>query len=63
MPEIRYYTVRQEREVKVQANSPVEAAQIAQRAFDGETYALPEDVWGNPTSAVRDRDLVVREDY
>ena len=62
MPEIRYYTVTQEREVKVSAGSPVEAAQIADAAFKGEVQE------GDLTAThiakpVRDRDLVVREDY
>jgi hypothetical protein len=62
MPEIRYYTVTQEREVKVSANSPVEAAQIADAAFKGEIQ--PDDlVVQYITRPVRDRDLVVREDY
>lgn len=62
MPEIRYYTVTQEREVKVTANSPLEAAQIADAAFKGEISV------GDLTNVhiqkpVRERGLVVQEDY
>ena len=62
MPELRYYTVTQEREVKVSANSPIEAAQIAAAAFKDE---IDEDGLAvtHITHPVRDRDLVVREDY
>jgi hypothetical protein len=60
MPEIRYYTVSQEREVKVWANSPIDAAQIADGEFSG---YKPSQVEGGVTSPIRVRDLVVREDY
>lgn len=61
MPEMRYYTVTQEREVKVWANSPVEAAQIGDAAFRGDIQS--DDVTATHiTRPVRDRDLVVRED-
>lgn len=33
MPEIRYYTVTQEREIKISASDPVEAAALAKRVF------------------------------
>lgn len=59
MPEVRYYTVTQEREVKVWANSPVDAAVIADGKFNGYT---PSQIEGALTSGVRDRSLVVRED-
>ena len=62
MPEVRYYTVTQEREVKVWANKPFEAAQIADAAFKGEIQNgdLAET---HITRPVRDRDLLIREDY
>lgn len=41
MPAIRYYTVIQTREVQVSANSPLEAATLADRVFSGTKY--PED--------------------
>ena len=62
MPELRYYTVTQEREVKVSANSPIEAAQIASVAFSDEVEKR-DLVVTHITNPVRDRDLVVREDY
>lgn len=61
MPEMRNYTVTQERTVKLWANSPVEAAWLADAEFKGKE--LPKDVPGSITAPVRDRDLVVREDY
>lgn len=61
MPENRYYTVTQEREVKVSATSPLEAAEFAQHVFDGKP--LEGEIQGRIRSAVRDRDLNVREDY
>lgn len=67
MPPIRYYTVTQEREVKLSASSALEAAQIATAAFNNPAYLneiqetdLPE---GHITREIRERDLVVREDY
>lgn len=62
MPELRYYTVTQEREVKVSANSPIEAAQIADAAFKG---VIQKDDPSGPgiTNPVRERDITVREDY
>lgn len=61
MPAIRSYTVTQEREIKVSANSTIEAAKIADAAFKGEVQQ--EDIPARITSEIRDRDLVVREDY
>ncbi len=68
MPDKRYYTVIQEREVKVVANSAIDAALIADDAFecrpnDDSTKIKLYDVWGNATTDVRTRDLIVREDY
>lgn len=62
MPAIRYYTVTQEREVKVSASSTIDAARIADAIFKGEIDRddLPE---GHLIKEIRDRDLVVREDY
>jgi hypothetical protein len=62
MPEMRYYTATQEREVKLWANSPAEAAQLAAAPFGGEIKegdVAAEHI----TSPVRERDLAVREDY
>ena len=71
MPEIRHYTVRQVREVKVTANSAVDAARLAEAAFVhghlGHTTSIaadkgPEGVWGNTMSHIREIDLHVTED-
>ena len=60
MPEIRYYTVTQEREVKVSANSPIDAANLAQRIFSD--TKKPEDQI-NIVQPIRERSIDVREDY
>lgn len=70
MPEVRYYTVTQERQVKVTANSAVDAARIAEDAFEnGQHKSEPsvassgiEGIWGNTRSFVRTVDIHVRED-
>lgn len=61
MSEMRYYTVTQEREIKVWANNPADAAQVADAKFSG--HAKPDGVAGEATTPIRDRDLVIREDY
>lgn len=62
MPEIRYYTVTQEREVRVSASSPLEAAQLATAAFAGEIQT--DDIAKiNVITPVRERSIDVREDY
>lgn len=63
MPEIRYYTVRQTREVKVSAEHPLAAASLAQGCFDnkikeGDTFSKI-----NIVGAVRERSIEVHEDY
>jgi hypothetical protein len=58
MPEMRYYTVQQTREVKVWAQCPSDAAQVADGKFNGHAP----DVEGSATSEVRDIDILVRED-
>lgn len=58
MPEIRYYTIRQLREVKVWANSSVDAAQVANAEFNGHDT----DVAGRVTSPIREVEILVRED-
>lgn len=66
MPEIRYYTVTQEREVRVSAPSAIEAANIASAVFDGKTSNdIPaiQDGSGSVTKPVRIRDLVIREEF
>ena len=71
MPEIRYYTVTQEREVKVAANSAADAVLIADAAFthgQDSNHSVakgksPEGVWGNTRTEVRVRDISAREEY
>jgi hypothetical protein len=60
LPELRYYTVTQEREVKVSANSPIDAAVLANRVFTDTKH--PEDQI-NVQTPIRERGLTVREDY
>lgn len=62
MPANRYYTVTQEREVKISATNVLEAAKIAHAVFSGEVSKSEIPSAGILTE-VRDRDLVVREDY
>jgi len=65
MPELRYYTVTQEREVKVSAESAIDAARIAELAFtdgeDGDLMVL--ELPGRALTPIRTRNIVVREDY
>lgn len=60
MPGIRYYTVTQEREVKVAANSAAGAARIADCKFRDVEY--PPDVYGQALTPVRVRNIFARED-
>lgn len=70
MPKIRHYRVTQTREVKVTANSSIDAARIADVAFnDGQNSdngvkasAKIEGIWGNTTSAVRTTDISTHEE-
>lgn len=60
MPELRYYIVTQEREVKVSATNPTDAAILANRVLSGTKN--PEDrinvqIWPREIS------VIVREDY
>jgi hypothetical protein len=60
VPELQYFTVTQEREVKVAATSPINAAALADRVFSGTTN--PEDKI-NVISPVRECNMLVRKDY
>ena len=62
MAETRYYTVTQEREVKVAADSAINAAQLATVVFEGGPPVDPESQ-AYTTTNVRIRDIVAREDY
>lgn len=59
MPEIRRYTVTQTRQVRVDANSEVDAIRIADAAFtngqnvDNSVKDGPVGIWGNTVSRVR----------
>lgn len=59
MPEIRHYTVTQTQEIKVEANLPGDAAQIAAAWF---ADTKKPDVWGQVTSPIRTVRLLVDED-
>lgn len=59
MPELRRYIVKQEREVKVTAPSPQNAANIASRAFAG--TKRPDDQI-NITEGPREISLDIREE-
>lgn len=62
MPVVRYYKVKQIREVRVWANSPLSAAEIADQEFNGR-QDLPLKIGeGHAVSDVRYRDLIVEED-
>lgn len=60
MPEIRHYIVTQERQVKIWANSPEDAAIVGASVFNGTTPVVP--VQGGPESQVRDLGIFVKED-
>jgi len=59
LPELRTYTVKQAREVKVSATSPLNAALIASRAFSN--TKKPEDQV-SIQSPIREYSLDVQED-
>lgn len=59
MPEIHYYTVTQEREVKVSATNPTDAVVLAQRVFS--KTKKPEDQI-NVQMWPRETYISVRED-
>lgn len=70
MPEMRRFVVTETREVKVSANSCIEAAQIAQKAFDGGQKGSRlaskdglDGIWGDTNSSVRQIEVDVREGY
>lgn len=63
MPINRYYTVTQEREVKVAANSIIDAGRIADAKFENNTqFFYDGEVVGEVRSAVRVLDLRISED-
>ena len=68
MPEIMHFIVKEEREVRVAANSAVDAARIAEAAFsngqnsNGGVIDGPEGIWGNTRSRVKTTSIMVLED-
>lgn len=68
MPEMHYYLVQQEREVKVTANSAADAIRIADAAFtngqnsDNGVVDGPQGVWGNTRNKVKITSISARED-
>lgn len=72
MPEIRYFTVTQTREVQVTANSATDAVRLAGVAFEKgqdsrgsvRSSDYPEDmkdIWGNTTSRIREKEINIKE--
>jgi hypothetical protein len=61
MPEVRYFIVIQERQVKVWANTIIEAAEIANGAFNGHTEP-GSGVINQIVSEVKETRMIVRED-
>lgn len=59
VPELRYYTVTEEREVKVSANNPKDAAVLADSILSGETDPVHQT---NVQAWPRKTTLYVRED-
>lgn len=65
MPEIKYYTVKQTRMVRVRANNAMDATLIAKVAFEKGQDAnglidpamLPFPIYGNTTSGVQETGL------
>lgn len=63
MGETRYYTVTEEREVKVAAESAIEASIIANDVFRDAAVISDSNNLGRVLTPVRVRDIVTREDY
>lgn len=70
MPEIKHYVVTEHRQVKVAANTPVDAARLAAKAFEPDSQVGTslrnkeglDGVWGDTNSRVRQTELHVEED-
>lgn len=60
MPEVRYFIVEQTRQVKILANSPIDAGRLAQAAFGGQVETT--GVTGSILTPVREISLSVEED-
>lgn len=62
MPAIRYFTVRQERVVKVAAINPETAVAIGAEAFDKNSTTGVQSDGGRVTSGIIDTSIEARED-
>lgn len=60
MPETRYWTVTQEREVQVTGNTPADAIRVAQAAFNDEDHDF-RDIGGMVRSKVKETAMDARE--
>ena len=63
MPKQRYFTITQERKVKIQASEVIDAARIANAIFEGVPVEDLGEINGRPTSNVEVTEMTVREDY
>lgn len=61
MPESGYYTVTQEREVRISASSPAEAVALADRVFNQEAI-VSDQTPGRILSNVRELNIEARRD-
>lgn len=68
MPEVKYFTVTQEREVRVRANTAVDACRIAEAAFkngqNADTGVVngPEGIYGNTVTRIKETSIYAREE-
>lgn len=61
---IRRYVVERRQEVGVSATSAIDAARIAETAFNSDGVNFKhglDDVWGNITDNIRTHDIIIRE--
>ncbi len=63
MSMMRYYTVVQEREIKVMTSDPDIAVLIATEAFDKNSSTGCNTEKGHPTSGIRNVAISAREDF
>lgn len=63
MAAIRYFTVTQEREIKISTTDPATAVVIATEAFDNNSSTGISDERGRVTSGIIDKAISAREDY
>lgn len=64
MPSIHEYVVKQEREIRIRAENPHEAAHLAEYVFDGNLHALQSLGFGaSRIPEVRITGLTVEEEF